>query len=75
MALLREAAAERANVWVELVGPTGRPERRLLRPLRVEGGRLRAADPVRESELTVAVHRIGTVERADDLAGTDQEDM
>lgn len=75
LALLREAAAERANVWVELVGPTGRPERRLLRPLRVEGGRLRAADPVRESELTVAVHRIGTVERADDLAGTDQEDM
>lgn len=75
LALLREAAAERANVWVELVGPTGRPERRLLRPLRVEGGRLRAADPVRESELTVAVHRIGTVERADDPADTDQEDM
>ncbi len=66
MALLREAAAARENVWVELVGPSGRPERRLLRPLRVEGGRLRAADPVRESELTVAVHRIGAVRRAAD---------
>ncbi len=66
LALLREAAAARENVWVELVGPSGRPERRLLRPLRVEGGRLRAADPVRESELTVAVHRIGAVRRAAD---------
>ena len=64
LALLREAAAARENVWVELVGPTGRPERRLLRPLRVEGGRLRAVDPVRESELSVAVHRIGVVQRA-----------
>lgn len=79
LALLREAAAARTTVWVELVGSTGRPERRLLRPLRVEGGRLRAADPVRESELTVAVHRIGAVERADDPvdegADQDQEDM
>lgn len=66
LALLRDAAAARENVWVELVGPNGRPERRLLRPLRVEGGRLRAADPVRESELTVAVHRIGAVQRAAD---------
>lgn len=58
--LLREAAAERATVWVELVGANGMPERRLLRPLRVEGGRLRALDPARESELTVAVHRIAS---------------
>lgn len=73
LALLREAAAARENVWVELVGPQGRPERRLLRPLRVEGGRLRAADPVRESELTVAVHRIGVVQRATDDSGYDQD--
>ncbi|GEL95854.1 helicase-associated domain-containing protein [Cellulomonas composti] len=66
LALLREAAADRTQVWVELVGPTGQHERRLLRPLRVEGGRLRAADALRESELSVAVHRIATVTRADD---------
>ncbi|WP_456786682.1 helicase-associated domain-containing protein [Cellulomonas sp. P5_C5] len=64
LVLLREAAAEKAEVWVELVGSHGVPQRRLLRPLRVEGGRLRAIDTARESELTVAVHRIATVTRA-----------
>jgi hypothetical protein len=59
--LLREAVAEKEDVWVELVGPTGQPETRLLRPLRLDGGRLRAADVQRESELTVAVHRIASV--------------
>ncbi|MDM7830523.1 helicase-associated domain-containing protein [Cellulomonas edaphi] len=75
--LLREAAADKTEVWVELVGPTGRPERRLLRPLRIDGGRLRAADVQRESELTVAVHRIASVRRvrpaAADDATTDEE--
>ncbi|MDC7121499.1 helicase-associated domain-containing protein [Cellulomonas fimi] len=66
LVLLREAAAERSTVWVELVGPQGVPERRLLRPVHVEGGRLRAVDPAREAELTVAVHRIASVQRADD---------
>ncbi|WP_309133812.1 helicase-associated domain-containing protein [Cellulomonas sp.] len=63
--LLREAAQARTLVWVELVGPDGRSERRLVRPLRVEGGRLRALDPRREAELTVAVHRIASVVPAD----------
>ncbi|NNH06067.1 helicase-associated domain-containing protein, partial [Cellulomonas fimi] len=66
LVLLREAAVERSTVWVELVGPQGVPERRLLRPVHVEGGRLRAVDPAREAELTVAVHRIASVARADD---------
>lgn len=66
LVLLREAAAERSTVWVELVGSQGVPERRLLRPVHVEGGRLRAVDPAREAELTVAVHRIASVQRADD---------
>ena len=61
--LLREAAAEKVAVWVELVGANGVPDRRLLRPVLVEGGRLRAIDPARESELTVAVHRIASVAR------------
>ncbi len=62
--LLREAAAERALVWVEIVGGRGMLERRLLRPLSVDGGRLRAVDPAREAELVVAVHRIAAAERA-----------
>ncbi len=63
LVLLREAAAAKEAVWVELVGSHGVPDRRLLRPLRVEGGRLRAIDAARESELTVAVHRIASVTR------------
>lgn len=64
LVLLREAAADRTPVWVELVGSHGVPQRRLLRPVRVEAGRLRAVDPEREAELTVAVHRIASVSRA-----------
>lgn len=62
--LLREAAEERTPVWVELVGARGELDRRLLVPVRVDGGRLRAVDPAREAELTVAVHRIASVHRA-----------
>lgn len=62
--LLREAADERTPVWVELVGARGELDRRLLVPVRVDGGRLRAVDPAREAELTVAVHRIASVQRA-----------
>ncbi|MBO3096328.1 helicase-associated domain-containing protein [Cellulomonas dongxiuzhuiae] len=65
LVVLREAAQARTSVWVEMVGPDGRSQRRLVRPLRVEGGRLRALDPQREAELTVAVHRIAGVEPAD----------
>jgi hypothetical protein len=72
LVLLREAAAEKAEVWVELVGSHGVPQRRLLRPLRVEGGRLRAIDTARESELTVAVHRIASVTRAAPLSTDEQ---
>ncbi|OJV81454.1 MAG: hypothetical protein BGO37_05770 [Cellulomonas sp. 73-92] len=62
--LLREAAAERSLVWVDVVGGRGVLERRLLRPVSVDGGRLRAIDPAREAELVVAVHRIAGAERA-----------
>ncbi len=63
LGLLREAMADNAMVWVELVGPDGVPVRRHVRPLRVDAGRLRALDPARDAELTVAVHRIATVTR------------
>lgn len=63
LVVLREAAQARTSVWVEIVGPDGRAERRLVRPLKVEGGRLRALDERREAELTVAVHRIADVVR------------
>lgn len=62
LALLREAAADGREVLVDIVGPSGDLTRRRLRPMRLDAGRLRAVDVARESELTVAVHRIANVE-------------
>ncbi|PZR54105.1 hypothetical protein DNL40_03975 [Xylanimonas oleitrophica] len=62
LALLREAVRDGEHVWLELVDAHGRPARRRVRPLRLEAGRLRALDTSRGAELTVAVHRIASVE-------------
>ncbi|HUX70357.1 MAG TPA: helicase-associated domain-containing protein [Cellulomonadaceae bacterium] len=62
---LREAVAGRHEVWIEIVGPAGTPTRRRVRPVTVEGGRVRAIDVERESELTIAVHRIASVSLID----------
>ncbi|MCL2092379.1 MAG: helicase-associated domain-containing protein, partial [Micrococcales bacterium] len=56
--ILREAVDRRTDTWVDLVDDTGRTTRHRLRPVAVDGGRLRAVDPSRAVELTVAVHRI-----------------
>lgn len=66
LGLLREAAADGHEVWLEVAGPTGALTRRRVRPLRIDAGRLRAVDVAREAELTVAVHRIAGVERVTD---------
>ncbi|MGV8977950.1 MAG: helicase-associated domain-containing protein [Cellulomonas sp.] len=65
LGLLREALEDRTDVWLELVDAHGSPQRRRVRPLRLEAGRLRALDPARDSELTVAVHRIASVTRVE----------
>lgn len=59
---LREAISNGAEVWIELVDSAGRTSRRKLKPLSIDSGRLRAADLVRESELTVSVHRIASAQ-------------
>ncbi|GAB3163868.1 helicase-associated domain-containing protein [Myceligenerans halotolerans] len=66
LALLREAVRDGLLVRVDVVGAAGKLERRTLRPLRLEGGRLRAVDPARDAEITVAVHRVARVSAADD---------
>jgi hypothetical protein len=65
LGLLREAVEDHADVWLELVDGHGAQQRRRVRPLRLEAGRLRALDPARDSELTVAVHRIASVARVE----------
>lgn len=59
---LREAIDAGTDLWIDVIDGAGRLDRRRLRPLTLEAGRLRARDVVRESELTVAVHRIARVE-------------
>ncbi|HLV04656.1 MAG TPA: helicase-associated domain-containing protein [Actinomycetaceae bacterium] len=61
VAALREAASTGSPVRVVVVGASGRPEQRRVRPLSVEGGRVRMLDLDREAELVVAVHRINAV--------------
>ncbi|MFC7878258.1 helicase-associated domain-containing protein [Isoptericola sp. NPDC057391] len=65
LATLHDALRDGRVVWIEMVGASGVLERRALKPLRLDGGRLRALDPAREAELTVAVHRIAGVEPVD----------
>ena len=47
----------------KMVDPSGVPLRRRVRPVRVDGGRVRVVDAERETEMTVAVHRIASVSR------------
>jgi len=61
LGLLHDAIAEQSLVSLETVDARGVPVTRTVRPLRLEGGRLRAVDPARDAELTVAVHRIARV--------------
>jgi hypothetical protein len=61
LGLLRDAIDAGDHVVLETIDPTGQPIRRRVKPLVLEGGRLRALDPARDAELTVAVHRIAGV--------------
>ncbi|MPV90500.1 hypothetical protein GB882_17650 [Georgenia ruanii] len=61
LVVLREAADAGEAVEMVLVGATGRAERRRVRPVHVDGGRVRVLDLDRETELTVAIHRVSAV--------------
>jgi len=58
LGVLREAAASGSPVRIEVVGARGLPESRDVVPVRVDGGRIRLRDLTRDSDLTVAVHRL-----------------
>ncbi len=62
LALLRQARASRSRLRLRLAGQDGSVQERRVRVLAVEPGRVRLADVARETELTVAVHRIVGVE-------------
>lgn len=58
VALLRSAVESRSTVLIGYVGGDGTVTERLLRPLRVEGGRLTAHDQRSEEDRDFALHRI-----------------
>ena len=62
LAVLRQAQSSRSRLRLSLAGPDGAVQERQVRVLAVEPGRVRLRDVVRETELTVAVHRIVSVE-------------
>lgn len=62
LAVLRQGQASRSLLRLRLAGPDGEVQERRVRVRAVEPGRVRLADVVRETELTVAVHRIVSVE-------------
>ncbi|WP_315034889.1 helicase-associated domain-containing protein [Actinomyces oris] len=62
LAVLRQAQSSRLRLRLSLAGPDGAVQERQVRVLAVEPGRVRLRDVMRETELTVAVHRIVSVE-------------
>src|SRR5690606_6214029 len=64
LALLRAAAASGSQVRIVVAGNGGDSQERVVRPLSVEAGRIRALDAAREAEITVATHRIVAVRPA-----------
>ena len=62
LAVLRQAQSSRSRLRLSLAGPDGAVQERQVRVMAVEPGRVRLLDVVRETELTVAVHRIVSVE-------------
>ncbi len=62
LAVMRQAQSSRSRLRLRLAGPDGVVQERRVRVLAVEAGRVRLADVERETELTVAVHRVVSVE-------------
>ncbi len=58
LAALRDAAADRARVWIGYVDGDGRPVRRVVEPLAIEGGRVRAYDIGSSEVRTFSIHRV-----------------
>lgn len=61
LAVLRQALSSHEPVRLMFTDPSGQRQERRARVLSLEAGRVRLADLARETELTVAVHRIVSV--------------
>jgi len=66
LALLQQAARGGHRVWLSYVDSAGNATSRVLQPISVEGGYLRAEDDRTETLHTFALHRITAAARVDD---------
>ena len=55
---LQEAARDGRPLWIGYVNAQGRASQRVVEPMSVDGGYLRAFDHLRDEVRTFAVHRI-----------------
>jgi hypothetical protein len=62
MAVLQQAVRDKALVWVGYVDAHGTPASRLLRPVSIGGGYLRAEDERTETLHTFALYRVTAAE-------------
>jgi hypothetical protein len=58
LAALRQAAANRSRVWIGYVDGDGRPVRRVVEPLTIDGGRVQAYDIGSSEVRTFSIHRV-----------------
>jgi predicted DNA-binding transcriptional regulator YafY len=58
LAALRAAATDRARVWIGYVDGDGRPVRRVVEPLTIDGGRVQAYDIGASEVRTFSIHRV-----------------
>ncbi|HET8614628.1 MAG TPA: helicase C-terminal domain-containing protein [Actinomycetales bacterium] len=65
LALLRDAVASGSRVWIGYADATGRTERRVVDPLRIDGGRVTAFDHGTQGVRGFSVHRVTGVAPAD----------
>jgi Helicase conserved C-terminal domain len=68
LAALREAAADRTRVWIGYVDGDGRPVRRVVEPLTIDGGRVQAYDIGASEVRTFSIHRVTGVAPVDTSA-------
>jgi predicted DNA-binding transcriptional regulator YafY len=66
LSALQEAARDGKPLWIGYVNAQGRATQRVVEPMTVDGGYLRAFDHLRDEVRTFAVHRITGVADLDE---------
>jgi predicted DNA-binding transcriptional regulator YafY len=68
LAMLAEGVRSRASMWIGYVNAEGHATQRVVEPISVEGGYVKAYDHLRDEVRTFAIHRITGVSHLDETA-------